>query len=95
MERIHGHLYSTPSLYRRQWTAEGSVFGAVSMCFFVWVWNIPATAERICAKFTRKTCFGPSLGRVWRCQRSRSPGQKRHFRPFRWPACSLCLVKPL
>jgi len=27
--------------------------------FFVCVWNIPGTAERICAKFTQKTCLVP------------------------------------
>jgi len=43
--------------YRTQWTAEGSVFGAVSLWLFVCVWN--RTAERICAKFTRKTCLVP------------------------------------
>jgi len=30
------------------------------------VWNIWGTAERICAKFTRKTLFGPLLRWVWR-----------------------------
>jgi len=35
-------------------------FLALSGCvFFVCVWNIPGTAERICAKFTRKTCLVP------------------------------------
>ena len=35
--------------------------------FFVCVWNISGTAERICAKFTGKTCLVPrSVGRVWR-----------------------------
>ena len=55
------------------------LFLALSLTFCVW--NISETAERICTKFTRKT-------HVWRlagmslnanCQRSRSPGTKRHF----------------
>ena len=45
--------------YRTQWTAEGSVCGAVSPWFFVSVWNISGTAERIWAKFTRKTGLVP------------------------------------
>jgi len=32
-------------------------FGAVSLWFFVCVWNISGTAERICAKFIWKTCL--------------------------------------
>jgi len=64
---------------RTQWTAEGSVCGAVSLWSFVCVWNIPATAERICAKFTRKTCL-VSRSDEFQGQRSRSPGtKKRHF----------------
>jgi len=35
------------------------VFAAVSLCSFVCVWNISWTSERICAKFTGKTCFVP------------------------------------
>jgi len=31
----------------------------ISLWFFVRVWNISATAERICAKFTWKTCLIP------------------------------------
>jgi len=36
-------------LYRMQWTAYGSVFGAVCD-FFVCVWNISGTTERMCVK---------------------------------------------
>jgi len=67
--------------YRTQWTAGGSVFGAVSLFFFVCVWNISGTAER-----HKEDVFGPSLGRVWRSkskvkgQKSTSPEiKKRHF----------------
>ena len=36
------------------------LFLVLSVCgFFVSVSNIPETAERICAKFTRKTCLIP------------------------------------
>jgi len=65
------------------WTA-GSLFGAVSLCFFVFVRNISQTAERICAKFTRKTCLVPRLDEF------EGQGQR-----FRQPACDLCLVKHL
>ena len=51
--------------------------------FFVCVWNISGTAERICAKFTRKTCLVPrseGSGKVeGQGQRSRSPGTKTTF----------------
>ena len=58
---------------------------------FVRVWNISGTAERICAKFTGKTCFVPRSGE-FECQgqRSRSPGTKTGiFRPFRRPMYGL------
>ena len=84
------------SSYHMQWTAEGSVFSAVSLWFFVCVWNISGTAERTCTKFTRKTCLVPHSDVFeGQGQRSRSPGQKQHFQPFWWPACGLCLVKHL
>ena len=34
------------------------------VCLFVCESNISGTAELICAIFTSKMCFGPSLGRV-------------------------------
>jgi len=33
------------------------LFLALSLTRFVYVWNISGTAERICAKFTGKTCL--------------------------------------
>ena len=63
--------------YRTQSTAEGSVFGAVSLWFFVCLWNISGAAERICTKFTRKTCLVPRSDKFeGQAQRSRSPGTK-------------------
>ena len=66
--------------YRMQWTAEGSVFGAVSLCYFVCVWNISGTAKRICTKFTQKMCLvlrsDEFEGQV---KRSKSPGIKTAF----------------
>ena len=56
------------------------LFLALSVTFFVCVWNISGTTERICTKFIRKTCLVPhsdefeGLG-----QRSRSPGTKTAF----------------
>jgi len=80
-------------------------FGAVTLCFFVCVRNISETVEQICAKFTRKTFLvlrwdSLELSR----SRSKVKGQGQVtrdknvifiFRPFRRPACSLCLVKHL
>jgi len=44
------------------------------------VWNISGTAERICAKFTWKTCLIPGLNEFeGQGQRSRSPGTKTAF----------------
>jgi len=43
------------NVYHMQWTAEGSVFGTISLWFFVCVRNISGIAERISTKFTWKT----------------------------------------
>ena len=100
MQLLWKHCFVMCSLqygdYRTQCTAEGSVFGAVSLWFFVCVWNTPGTAERICAIFTRKTCLVP------RSEDFESQGQRSKvkvprdkngiFRPLRRPACGLCLV---
>jgi len=69
---------------RTQWTVKGSVSGAVSLRFFVCVWNISGTTERICARFTRKTCLVTHFGKFEsQGQRSRSPGTKTAlFGPF-------------
>jgi len=52
-----------------------------SVVFCLW-WNILGTTERICTKFTWKTCllFGPLLGRVWRSRTKVKghQGQKWH-----------------
>jgi len=56
-------------------------------------YRISGTAEPICAKFTGKTCLVPRSDEFeGQGQRSRSPGTKTFFRPFRRPACGLCLV---
>ena len=72
--------------WRRQ-----SVFFSVCVC------NILGTAERICAKFTGKTCLVPGLDEFeHQGQRSRLPETKNGiFRPFPRPACGLCSVKRL
>jgi len=65
------HFYGT------QWTAAGSVSGAVSLVFCLCIWG---TAERICAKFTRKTCLVPRSDDFEdQRQRLRSPGTKVAF----------------
>ena len=35
-------VYKRKPYYHTQWTLEGSVFGAISLCFFVCLWNISA-----------------------------------------------------
>jgi len=68
------------SFYRMQWTVEGSVFGAVSLWFFVCVWNISGNCWTDVHQTHTEDVVGPLLGRVWR---SRSLGtKKRHFSAF-------------
>ena len=71
------------------------LFLALSVCFFVCVWNISGTAERICAKFTRKTCLVPRSDELeGQGQRSKvkvTRDRNGIFRHFRRPACGLCL----
>jgi len=71
------------------------LFLAPSVWFFVW--NISGTAERICAKFTRKVCFVPRLeefeGQGQRSKVMVNRDKKGIFRPFRRPVCRLYLVK--
>jgi len=68
------------------------LFLALSVTFvFVCVWNISGTAERICAQFTRNTCLVPrsdefeDQGQMSKVKVTRD--KKRHFMPFRRPAC--------
>ena len=70
---------SASALYRTQSTARKVLFLALSVTFLC-VWNVSGTAQRICAKFTGKTCLVPrSEGFEGQCQRSRSPGTKTAF----------------
>ena len=81
-------------LVRHLRPTEGSVFGGVSLWVFRCVLNISGTAERICAKFTRKTCLIPRSDE-FEGQRQRSKVTRDRngiFRPFRRPACGLCFV---
>ena len=78
---------------RTQWTAEGSVFWSRQSAFFVCVWNI--SRELL-------NGFVPNShgSRVWSLARMslkvKVTGDKNSiFRPFRRPACGLCLVKHL
>jgi len=58
-------------------------FFAVSLWFFVCVWNISGTAEQICAKFTRKACLVPRSDEFeGQCQRSKvkvTRDKRRHI----------------
>jgi len=62
--------------YHTQWTVEGSVFGAISLCFFCLCMKYLGNRWTDLRQIHMEDVFGPSLGRVWR---SRSPGTKRHF----------------
>jgi len=44
--------------YRMHWTAEGSVFGAVSLCFCSCMQYL-GNCSTDCANFTGKTCLVP------------------------------------
>jgi len=89
-DRTAPEYFSLHKTKRRVFTARSelrkvlflAVFGAVCD-FFVCVWNISGTAERICAKFTGKTCLVP------RSDEFEGQGQ------FRRPACGLCAEKHL
>jgi len=78
--------------------AEGSVCGGQSMVFCLCM-KISKTAERICIKFTRKTCLVPHSdefeGQGQRLKVKVSRDKNGIFRPFRRPACGSCLPKHL
>ena len=75
------------------------MFGKTSLAssFYVCVWNISGTSERICARFTRKMCLVPRSDEFeGQGERSRWPGTKNGiFRPFWQLVCGLYLVKHL
>jgi len=63
-------------------TTGGSAFWHRQSLVFVCLWNISGTAERICDKFIRKTCWSvarTNLKVKVKDQRSRSPGTKTAF----------------
>ena len=56
------------------------MFLALPVTFLVCVWNISRTAERICAKFTRKTCLSfARMSLKVKVKGQGHQGQKRHF----------------
>jgi len=76
------------------------LFLSLSVTYFVCVCNISGTAERICVRFTRKTCL-VRRSDDFECQgqMSRSLGTKTvFFGPLERPACGLfdktSLAKP-
>ena len=81
-------IWTTVSYYRTQWTAEGSVFGAVSLCNEI-------SPEPL-------NGFAPNSHgrRVWSLAQTSLKvkvtwDKNGIFRPFPRPACGLCLVKHL
>jgi len=71
------------------------LFGTDSQWSFLCIWNISEIAERIFAKFTRKTCLIPRSDE-FDGQESKVKVTKDKngiFRLFRRPACSSCLAK--
>jgi len=76
----HGHHKLRGSTFWKAIFIAKVLFLALSVIFFVCVWNVSGTAEQICTKFTRNTCLVPLSNEFeGQCQRSRSPGTKRHF----------------
>ena len=74
------------------------LFLAPSVCGFLFVNEMSLETMNGFAPNSHGRCVwslpGTSLKVKVKRQRSRSPGdKKRHFRPFRRPACGLCLVK--
>jgi len=56
------HFEHFSPLFTARSELRKGLFLALSVCgFFVCVWSISGTAERICTKFTRKTCLVPRL----------------------------------
>jgi len=67
--------------YHTQWTAEGSVFGAASLVFFVYEISrepLNEFAPNSHGRRARKTCLVPRSDE-FEGQRSRSPGTKAAF----------------
>ena len=80
-----------------QWTAEGSVFGAVSLWVFWFVYEISLEPLNGFAPDSHRRRLGPRADEFeGQGQRSRSPGTNNCIIwPFQWPGCGLCLVKHL
>jgi len=80
-------------IYSTHWTADGSIFGAVRLCFFC-VRNFLGSVERICAKFTQKTYLVPRSdefeGHV-KGQGHGHQGQEPHFSAL-LAACVSCVL---
>ena len=65
------------SFYRTHCTAEGSVFGAASLWFFVY--EISLEPPNGFAPNSHGRVFGPSLRQVWRSTVKITKDKKRHF----------------
>ena len=90
IKHVHRASWPTTTLIR-SFLLRKVLFLAPSVCgFFVCVRNISRIAERICAKFARKTCLVPRSGE-FECQGRRR--QKRHSSALGLRA--VCLVKHL
>jgi len=79
IETTHMFCDITHRCYRTQWTAEGSVFGAVGLWFFLFVYEISRVRwtdlhGRRVWSLARTSLKVKVKGQRWRHQ-----GQKRHF----------------
>jgi len=80
--------------YHTHQTVEGSVFGAVSLCFLFVYEIFPELLNGFAPNsHGRRVCCLTNLNVKVKCQGHQE--QKQHFQPFWRPVCGLCLVKHL
>ena len=78
----------------RQWTAEGSVFGAVSLCVFVYeISRGPLNGFAPHSHRRRVLSLAGTSLKVKVSGQGHQTQKNDIFRPFRRPACDLCMVK--
>ena len=95
--KLRSQLNHHQSIFRTQWSELRKVlFLAPSLSgSLVWLPNISGFGNRWTdlRQIHTEDVFCPSLGWVWRSRSKVTSDKKRHFRPFRRPACGLCLAK--
>jgi len=74
--------YDNVGNYRTQWTAEGSVFGVVSLWFFCLCMKYFGNRWIDLHQIHTEDMFGPSLERVWRSKIKVTRDKNGIFQPF-------------